>query len=65
MDGIYMKKNTEITVLSETVCVQRINREDFICLRDIAEFKNLGGALFVIQNWMRTRPWGSAEQSRF
>lgn len=56
MDGIYMKKNTEITVLSETVRVQRINREDFICLTDISKFKNIKNHRFVIQNWMRTRP---------
>ena len=37
MEGILMKKNTEITVLSETVRVQRIAREDFISLTDIAK----------------------------
>lgn len=56
MEGILMKKNKEITVLSETVRVQRINREDFICLTDIAKFKNVEDPRFVIQNWMRTRP---------
>jgi hypothetical protein len=35
-----MKKNTEITVLSETVRVQRIAQEDFISLTDIAKFRN-------------------------
>lgn len=51
-----MAKNKEITVLSETVRVQRINREDFICLTDIAKFKNAEDPRFIIQNWMRTRP---------
>lgn len=51
-----MAKNKEITVLSETVRVQRFNREDFICLTDIAKFKNAEDPRFVIQNWMRTRP---------
>ena len=50
-----MKKNTEITVLSETVRVQRISQEDFISLTDIAKFKNADDPRFVIQNWMRTR----------
>jgi hypothetical protein len=50
-----MKKNTEITVLSETVRVQRIAQEDFISLTDIAKFKNADDPRFVIQNWMRTR----------
>jgi hypothetical protein len=50
-----MKKNTEITVLSETVRLQRIAQEDFISLTDIAKFKNADDPRFVIQNWMRTR----------
>lgn len=50
-----MKKNTEITVLSETVRVQRISQEEFISLTDIAKFKNADDPRFVIQNWMRTR----------
>ncbi len=55
MEGILMKKNTEITVLSETVRVQRIAQEDFISLTDIAKFKNADDPRFVIQNWMRSR----------
>lgn len=50
-----MKRNTEITVLSETVRVQRIAQEDFISLTDIAKFKNADDPRFVVQNWMRTR----------
>lgn len=50
-----MKKNAEITVLSETVRVQRIEKEEFISLTDIAKFKNADDPRFVIQNWMRTR----------
>ncbi len=51
-----MAKNSEITVLTETVRVQRVAREDFISLTDIAKFKNADDPRFVIQNWMRTRP---------
>ena len=50
-----MSKGTEITVLSATVRVQRIEREDFISLTDIAKHKNSDDPRFVIQNWMRTR----------
>ncbi|WP_045220908.1 KilA-N domain-containing protein [Desulfonatronum thioautotrophicum] len=50
-----MSKSTEITVLSATVRVQRIEREDFISLTDIAKHKNSDDPRFVIQNWMRTR----------
>lgn len=45
-----MKKNAEITVLSETVRVQRIEKEEFISLTDIAKFKNADDPRFVIQN---------------
>ena len=50
-----MGKNTEITVLHETVRVQRIEKDDYISLTDIAKFKNSDDPRFVIQNWMRTR----------
>ena len=55
MESTLMKKNAEITVLSETVRVQRIEMEEFISLTDIAKFKNADDPRFVIQNWMRTR----------
>ena len=55
MESTLMKKNAEITVLSETVRVQRIEKEEFISLTDIAKFKNADDPRFVIQNWMRTR----------
>ncbi|MGB0743633.1 MAG: KilA-N domain-containing protein [Opitutales bacterium] len=50
-----MTKHKEITVLSETVRVQRVAKEDFISLTDIAKFKNSDDPRFIIQNWMRTR----------
>lgn len=51
-----MAKNKKIVVLSETVRVQRIDKNDYISLTDIAKFKNADDPRFVIQNWMRTRP---------
>lgn len=50
-----MAKNKQITVLKETVRVQRIQKDDFISLTDIAKYKNADDPRFVIQNWMRTR----------
>ncbi|TAE90945.1 MAG: KilA-N domain-containing protein [Verrucomicrobia bacterium] len=50
-----MKKNTEITVLSETVRLQRIAQEDFISLTDIAKFKNADAPADIIKNWLRSR----------
>lgn len=50
-----MRNNTEMTVLKETVRVQKIEKEDFISLTDIAKYKNADDPRFVIQNWMRTR----------
>jgi len=50
-----MKKNAEITVLSETVRVQRIAQEDFISLTDIAKFRNPDAPADIIKNWLRSR----------
>jgi hypothetical protein len=41
--------------LGVAVRVQRIEKEEFISLTDIAKFKNADDPRFVIQNWMRTR----------
>lgn len=50
-----MKKNAEITVLSETVRVQRIEKEEFISLTDIAKFRNPDAPADIIKNWLRSR----------
>ncbi len=50
-----MSKNTEITVLKDSVRVQKIRNEDYISLTDIAKHKNPDDPRFIIQNWMRTR----------
>ena len=55
MESILMKKNAEITVLSETVRLQRIAQEDFISLTDIAKFKNADAPADIIKNWLRSR----------
>jgi hypothetical protein len=50
-----MRKNTEITVLSETVRVQRIEKEEFISLTDIAKFRSPDAPADIIKNWLRSR----------
>ncbi len=50
-----MATNKEMVVLSETVRVQQIQKDDYICLTDIAKYKNADDPRFIIQNWMRTR----------
>jgi hypothetical protein len=50
-----MTANKEIIVLTETVRVQQIQRDDYISLTDIAKYRNAEDPRFVIQNWMRTR----------
>lgn len=50
-----MAKNKQIVVLSETVRVQRIKREDFISITDIARYQEPNRTDHVIQNWMRNR----------
>ncbi|NOX09591.1 MAG: KilA-N domain-containing protein [Gammaproteobacteria bacterium] len=50
-----MGKNREMQVLSETVRVQNVQKEDYISLTDIAKHKNPDDPRFIIQNWMRTR----------
>ncbi|MFO7832363.1 MAG: KilA-N domain-containing protein, partial [Desulfuromonadaceae bacterium] len=50
-----MPKNTQITVLHETVRVQKIAKEDFISLTDIARYKSPDAPADVIKNWLRSR----------
>jgi len=41
--------------MSLEISLQTINQEDFICLTDIASYKEPGRSSQVIQNWMRNR----------
>ncbi|MBU0480561.1 MAG: KilA-N domain-containing protein [Proteobacteria bacterium] len=50
-----MTDSKEIIVLTETVRVQQIRKDDYISLTDIAKYRNADDPRFVIQNWMRTR----------
>ncbi len=50
-----MSKTTKIEVMSRDVTIKTVNREDYICVTDIARYKNSDDPRFVIQNWMKTR----------
>lgn len=50
-----MAKNKQITVLKETVRVQRIEKDDFISLTDIAKHKNPDAPADIVKNWLRSK----------
>ena len=50
-----MSKNNAITVLKESVRVQKIQKEDYISLTDIAKHKSPEATGLVISHWMSTR----------
>ncbi|HZL33850.1 MAG TPA: KilA-N domain-containing protein [Tepidisphaeraceae bacterium] len=45
----------KINVLSKEVTIQRRNDEDYICLTDIARYKDPVRTDYLIQNWLRNR----------
>ena len=50
-----MKKNTELMANGQAVRMMKINGADFICLTDIARFKNPEFPADVVRNWMRSK----------
>jgi hypothetical protein len=48
-------ENKQITVLKETVRVQRIKKDDFISLTDIAKHKNPDAPADIVKNWLRSK----------
>jgi len=50
-----MSKTRQIQVLKETVTVNMLHDEDYICITDIARYQEPDRTDHVIQNWMRTR----------
>ena len=50
-----MKNTTELTVHNTIVRVTKIHGEDYICLTDIARFKNADFPADVVRNWMRSK----------
>jgi hypothetical protein len=45
----------KINVLSKEITVQSRNEVDYICLTDIAKYKNSARADDLIRNWLRNR----------
>ncbi len=50
-----MNKSRKIQVLKQTVTVQKLRKEDYICITDIARHKEAKRTDHVLQNWMRNR----------
>ncbi len=50
-----MSKMKKIEVLEREINLQTRNKEDYICITDIARYKESGRTDHVIQNWMRNR----------
>jgi hypothetical protein len=50
-----MKKNKQILVKGIEVTFKKINEEDFICITDIAKFKNPQAPADIIKNWLRNK----------
>ena len=55
MKGVQMKKNTELMANGRAVRMMKVNGADFICLTDIARFKNPEFPADVVRNWMRSK----------
>jgi hypothetical protein len=49
------KKNTKIEVKGLTVTISSDREQDFICLTDIARYKDSKRTDYIIQNWLRNR----------
>ena len=45
----------KITVLDKEVSYYQVNQEDYICITDIARYKNLDRTDDLIRNWLRNR----------
>ena len=50
-----MSKTQKIEVLDREISLQTRNKEDYICITDIARYKEPGRTDHIIQNWMRNR----------
>ncbi len=49
------KKNTKIEVKGIEITFTQTRQEDFICITDIAKFKNPDAPRDIIKNWMRSK----------
>ena len=49
------KKNTKIEVKGVEVAFTQIHQEDFVCITDIAKYKNPDAPADIIKNWVRSK----------
>jgi hypothetical protein len=49
------QKNTKIKVKGIDVIFVQTHQEDFICITDIAKYKNSDAPRDIIKNWMRSK----------
>ena len=49
--GVTVKKNAELIANEQTVRMMKVDGSDFICLTDIARFKNSDFPADVVRNW--------------
>jgi PHD/YefM family antitoxin component YafN of YafNO toxin-antitoxin module len=53
--GVDKNTMTKINVLDREVTVVMQNNEDYICIMDIARYKDPDRTDYLIQNWLRNR----------
>jgi len=50
-----MNKINKIEIENAIISITKVNKDDFICLTDMAKFRDPERTNYIIQNWMRTR----------
>ena len=50
-----MKKNMELMANGQSVRMMKVDGEDYVCLTDIARYKNADFPADVVRNWMRSK----------
>jgi hypothetical protein len=50
-----MKKNKNIDVKGISITVNKRGADEFICITDIAKYKNPNAPRDIIKNWMRNK----------
>lgn len=50
-----MKNNTKLKIKGVDITFTKVDKNDFICITDIAKYKNPDAPRDIIKNWMRTK----------
>ena len=50
-----MSKIKKLEIENAIISIRKVNKDDFICLTDMAKFRDPERTNYIIQNWMRTR----------